>query len=102
MWPGAAAAVGPGEAELVEGVVAAWRGLRLSWRWGLSWKDEPQKWQKRRMRKMKWRKQKGVCGEFLRMMLSWQKNSHCWSCFWYLSQLRKMTRRRMRRNRGAG
>lgn len=46
--------------------------------------------------------QRGVCEEFLRMMQNWQRNSHCWSCFWYLSQLRKKTRRRRRKNREAG
>lgn len=46
-----AAAEGPGEEELAEGVAAAWKGLRWSWRWGWSWKDEPQRWQKKRRKK---------------------------------------------------
>lgn len=46
-WRWQGAAVGPGEEELAEGVAAAWKGLRWSWRWGLSWKDEPQRWQKK-------------------------------------------------------
>lgn len=50
MWKEAAAEE-PGEVELAEGVAAAWKGLRWSWRWGLSWKDEPQRWQKKRMKK---------------------------------------------------
>lgn len=51
MWEGAAAAEGPEGVELAEGVAAAWKGLRWSWRWGLSWKDEPQRWQKKRRKK---------------------------------------------------
>lgn len=46
-WQGAAADF-PGEAEQAEGVAAAWKGLRWSWRWGLSWSDEPQTWQKKK------------------------------------------------------
>ena len=46
--------------------------------------------------------QKGVCEEFLKMMQNWQRNTHCWSCFWYLSQLRKKMRRRRKKNREAG
>lgn len=46
-----AAAEGPGEGGLAEGVAAALKVLRWSWRWGLSWKDEPQRWQKKRRRK---------------------------------------------------
>lgn len=51
MWEGAAAAEGPEGVGLAEGVAAAWKGLRWSWRWGLSLKDEPQRWQKKRRKK---------------------------------------------------
>lgn len=30
------------------------------------------------------------------MTLNWQKSSRCWSCFWYLSRLKKKRRRRMK------
>lgn len=95
-----AAAAGLEGVELAEGVAVVSKGLHWSLKLGLSWRDEPQKWQKKRMRMRKWRKQKGVCEEFLRMMLSWLMNSRCWSCFWYLSQPR-MKMMKKRRNREA-
>ncbi|KAK5881147.1 hypothetical protein CesoFtcFv8_021983 [Champsocephalus esox] len=100
MWKGAVA--GLGEEERAEAGAAAWKGLRWSWMRGWNWKDEPQRWQKKRRRKRMKRKQRGVCGESLRRMLNWQKNNRCWSCFWYLSQRRKKTKRGRMKNRAAG
>lgn len=97
----AALVEGLGEVEQVEVGAAVGTGQRWSWRLGWSLKDEPRRWQRRMMKRRRWRKQREGCAGFVRMTLNWQKSSHCWSYFLNLSLL-KMKRRKRRKSMEAG
>lgn len=93
--------VGLGVVEQAEVGAAAGRGLHWSWRWGWSLKDEPRRWQRRMMKRKRWRKQREGCVGFVRMKLNWQRSSHCSNYFLSLSLL-KMKMRKRRRSMEAG